>query len=124
MGIVDAIGLGIRKLYTEKKAMADFETIKKESGLKELDWNAVWESVSKYPAEVQTVLEAKNEDHVKLYDQDKQEIWKIQDETKQLLRDEVPELFWIDFFKYPFLQCLSFFPDLDFFHAAVSGIME
>ena len=63
MGIVDAIGLGIRKLYTEKKAMADFETIKKESGLKELDWNAVWESVSKYPAEVQTVLEAKNEDH-------------------------------------------------------------
>ena len=99
MGIVDAIGLGIRKLYTEKKAMADFETIKKESGLKELDWNAVWESVSKYPAEVQTVLEAKNEDHVKLYDQDKQEIWKIQDETKQLLRDEVPELFWIDFFK-------------------------
>ena len=99
MGIVDAIGLGIRKLYTEKKAMVDFETIKKESGLKELDWNAVWESVSKYPAEVQTVLEAKNEDHVKLYDQDKQEIWKIQDETKQLLRDEVPELYWIDFFK-------------------------
>ena len=97
--LVDAIGLGIRKLYTEKKAMVDFETIKKESGLKELDWNAVWESVSKYPAEVQTVLEAKNEDHVKLYDQDKQEIWKIQDETKQLLRDEVPELFWIDFFK-------------------------
>ena len=37
MSIVDAIGLGIRKLYTEKKAMADFETIKKESGLKELD---------------------------------------------------------------------------------------
>lgn len=99
MSIVDAIGLGIRKLYTEKKAMVDFETIKKESGLKELDWNAAWESVSKYPAEVQTVLEAKNEDHVKLYDQDKQEIWKIQDETKQLLRDEVPELFWIDFFK-------------------------
>ena len=57
MSIVDAIGLGIRKLYTEKKAMVDFETIKKESGLKELDWNAAWESVSKYPAEVQTVLE-------------------------------------------------------------------
>lgn len=64
MGIVDAIGTGVRKLYTERKAIEDFNKIKKESGLNEQDWNARWETVSGYPVEVQTVLEAKNEDHV------------------------------------------------------------
>ena len=99
MGIVDAIGTGVRKLYTERKAIEDFNQIKKESGLNEQDWNARWETVSGYPVEVQTVLEAKNEDHVKLYDKDKEDVWAIQGETKQLLNEEVPEIFWIDFFK-------------------------
>lgn len=83
MGIVDAIGTGVRKLYTERKAIEDFNKIKKESGLNEQDWNAKWETVSGYPVEVQTVLEAKNEDHVKLYDKDKEDVWAIQGETKQ-----------------------------------------
>ena len=46
MGIVDAIGTGVRKLYTERKAIEDFNKIKKESGLNEQDWNARWETVS------------------------------------------------------------------------------
>lgn len=99
MGIVNVVCSVINKLYTQKKAAAEFESIKKASGLKEQDWNAIWESISGYPEEVQTVLEAKNEDHVRLYDKDKQDVWAIQDETKQLIEKEVPELFWIDFFK-------------------------
>ena len=31
MGIVDAIGTGVRKLYTERKAIEDFNKIKKQA---------------------------------------------------------------------------------------------
>ena len=99
MGIVDVIGNAVDALYMHKKEFAEFQRIKRESGLMEQDWNAIWESISRYPVEVQTVLEAKNEDHVKLYDQDVRDVLDIQEETKQLLNDEVPDLFWIDFFK-------------------------
>ena len=98
MGIVNVVCSVIGKMYTEKKVAAELESIKKASGLKEQDWNAIWESISHYPEEVQTVLEAKNEDHVRLYDKDKQDVWAILDETKQLIDKEVPELFWLDFF--------------------------
>lgn len=98
MGIVNVVCGVIGKMYTEKKVAAELESIKKASGLKEQDWNAIWESISHYPEEVQTVLEAKNEDHVRLYDKDKQDVWAILDETKQLIDKEVPELFWLDFF--------------------------
>lgn len=99
MGIVDAIGNAVDALYMHKKEFAEFQRIKSESGLMNQDWNVIWESISRYPVEVQTVLEAKNEDHVNLYDQDVRDVLDIQEETKQLLNDEVPDLFWIDFFR-------------------------
>lgn len=79
------------KLYMDKKVSADIQKIKEESGLQEIDWRAFLQETNKYPAEVQTVIEAQNQDHVKLYDEDIANIDKIMEETKGMVGREIPE---------------------------------
>lgn len=55
------------KLYMDKKVSVDIQKIKEENGLQEIDWRAFLQEKNKYPEEVQTVIEAQNQDHVKLY---------------------------------------------------------
>ena len=43
--------------------LGDIQKVKEESGLQEQDWRAFIEQKYKYPAEVQTVVEAPNEEH-------------------------------------------------------------
>lgn len=79
------------KLYMDKKVYTDIQKIKEESGLQEIDWRAFLQEKNKYPEEVQTVIEAQNQDHVKLYDEDIANIDKIMEETKGMVSDEIPE---------------------------------
>jgi len=53
----------------------------------------------KYPVEVQTVVDAPNEEHVKLYDKDLAEVNRIAKETGELIQKEIPEcvdINWLD----------------------------
>lgn len=93
MGIEYLVEDIVNTLYTNKKNAKEFERIKQESGVQEKDWNLFLASISEYPEDAKTVLEAKNEDHVKLYDKDKQELLDIKNETMQLLKQEIPEIY-------------------------------
>lgn len=75
----------------DKKVSVDIQKIKKENGLQEIDWRAFLQEKNKYPEEVQTVIEAQNQDHVKLYDEDIANIDKIMEETKDMVNSEIPE---------------------------------
>ena len=102
------------KLYMDKKVSADIQKIKDESGLQEIDWRAFLQEKNKYPAEVQTVIEAQNQDHVKLYDEDIENIDKIMEETKNMISSEIPECVHmhyldgsIEFHKQVNLECIA-----------------
>lgn len=79
------------KLYMDKKVSVDIQKIKEENGLQEIDWRAFLQEKNKYPEEVQTVIEAQNQDHVKLYDEDIANIDKIMEEAKDMVNSEIPE---------------------------------
>lgn len=99
MRLVDAVGKVVSKLYSEKKMLGDIQKVKEESGLQEQDWRAFIEQKYNYPTEVQTVVEAPNEEHVKLYDKDLAEVNRIAKETGELIRKEIPEcvhINWLD----------------------------
>ena len=96
MVIVDAIDMIIDMLYMDRKKRNDFALVKRQGGLPEQNWNEVWERANTFPVEVQTAYEAKNEDHVRLYDQDLNNVLSIQAETKQLLKNEDVLTFWSD----------------------------
>ncbi|MBP3611090.1 MAG: NERD domain-containing protein [Lachnospiraceae bacterium] len=99
MRLVDAVGKAVSKLYSEKKMLGDMQKVKEKSGLQEQDWRVFIEQKYKYPAEVQTVVEAPNEEHVKLYDKDLAEVNRIAKETGELIRKEIPEcvhINWLD----------------------------
>ena len=96
MVIVDVIDMIIDMLYMDRKKRNDFALVKRQGGLPEQNWNEVWERANTFPVEVQTAYEAKNEDHVRLYDQDLNNVLSIQAETKQLLKNEDVLTFWSD----------------------------
>lgn len=91
MSVIDVVGELIGKCYINKKFFAEIQQVRDETGLQEIDWNQFLEDVSEYPIEVQTVVEAPNEDHVKLYDHDIAEIDRIQAETRSMVEREIPE---------------------------------
>lgn len=102
------------KFYMDKKVSADIQKIKEESGLQEINWRAFLQEKNKYPEEVQTVIEAQNQDHVKLYDEDIANIDKIMEETKGMVSDEIPECVHmhyldgsIEFHKQVDLACIA-----------------
>ncbi len=78
-------------LYMDKKLFEDTQKIKEESGLQEIDWRAYIQEAHKYPVSVQTVVEAQNQDHLKLYQEDVANIDSIIDETNAMIENEIPD---------------------------------
>ena len=91
MSIVNAIANLSGMFYMNQKTNQSIQNIKVESGLKDRDWAAFLDEKSSYPVEVQTVVEVPNEEHVKLYDKDLEDINRIQEETRQKIEREIPE---------------------------------
>lgn len=96
MRLVDAVEKAVFKLGMEKKMLGEMQKIKDDTGLQEKDWLAFIEEKHKYPVEVQTVQEAPNEEHVKLYDKDLADVDRIMEETKELLRKDAAGCMWTE----------------------------
>lgn len=92
MSVVELLSFGVSKLGSQKKLENEIAKIKKESGLSEIDWNAYREQAWKYPREVQTEIEAKNDEQAEIFEKDVEDIEAIASETKSYLNEVAPEL--------------------------------
>lgn len=91
MGLVEAVSAGISKFWTDKKMFEVEHRVKEEANLPILDWIPYIQQRSTFPPEVQTVKDAPNEDHVKLYDEDIKEITEIRNKSLDLIDREIPD---------------------------------
>lgn len=66
------------------------QAIKKEANLPERDWAPYIQEKRVYPTEVQTVIEAPNEDHAALYDEDLEMIEEEMGRSLKLIDSMVP----------------------------------
>ena len=99
MNIADIILKGIMKFGLERKMWETSQAIKKEAGLPEQDWSPYIQKRTLYPPEVQTVIEAPSEDHVRLYDEDLKIIEEERAKSLKLIDSMIPHyhtLNWMD----------------------------
>lgn len=66
------------------------QAMKKEAGLPERDWEPYIQEMAVYPTEVQTVVEAPNEDHVRMYEEDLRIIEEERNKSLKLIDDMIP----------------------------------
>lgn len=90
MNIADIIMKGIMKFWLERKMRETAQAIKKEANLPEQDWGPYIQEKVIYPTEVQTVVEAPNEDHVAMYDKDLEIIEEEKSESLKLIDSVIP----------------------------------
>lgn len=90
MNMTDMILKGIMKLGLERKMREASQAIKKEANLPERDWAPYIQEKRVYPTEVQTVIEAPNEDHAALYDEDLEIIEEEMGRSLKLIDSMVP----------------------------------
>ena len=96
MNMADMMLKGVMKLGLEKKMWETSQAIKKEANLPERDWVPYIQEMSIYPTEVQTVIEAPNEDHVALYDEDLEMVEEERKKSLKLIDSMVPHYHPID----------------------------
>lgn len=92
MGLVELLDFGINKISVEKRINKAVKQIKEESGLVERDWYDFAEQTWGYPVEVQTVIDAKNDEQAAIFEKDVVDIEAIAAETKEYLDSYAPEL--------------------------------
>lgn len=90
MNMEDIILKGIMKFGLERKMWETSQAIKKEANLPEHDWGPYIQEKVIYPTEVQTVIEAPNEDHVRMYDEDLKIIEEEKSKSLKLIDSMIP----------------------------------
>lgn len=94
MNLKDIIEMGVYKFYGNGEAKKVKAVVRQ--GLENKDWIAFANEVYTNPREEE--VKAPNEEHVKLYDKDIQELKQIKAEMKEAVKKEIPEYISIDFF--------------------------
>ena len=97
MNMVDIILKGIMKFGLERKMWETSQAIKKEANLPEQDWSPYIQEKMIYPTEVQTVIEAPNEDHVRMYEEDLKIIEEEKSKSLKLIDSMIPHYHPLNF---------------------------